>query len=95
MEHSKTAQLNPQSSKSATKLTVREKILYSLAVGSMLAANVAVYIALFLPPEGEVHSSILGFFGMVCAFSAAMFGISADFRSSLVSFRTEKTDSSK
>lgn len=78
------------------QLSARDKILYSLAAGCILSANVAVYIGLLLPPKGEIHSSLLTFFGLVCAFAGTLFGISADFRSTLMSFRTDAhTDTEK
>lgn len=66
------------------KLSKRERILYSMAGLCIVSANAAVYIGLFMPPKGEVDSSILGYFGLVCAFAGALFGITADFRSSMM-----------
>lgn len=87
--------INQSSKPEKRPLSTRDKILYGLAVLSILSANVAVYVGLLLPPEGEIHGSILMFFGLVCAFSAAMFGITADFHSSLISLRTDPPSSPK
>lgn len=67
-------------------MSLRERLLFGLATSCMISANVAVYIGLCMPPQGEIHSSLLTFFGIVCAFVGGLFGLTANFRSSAVSF---------
>jgi len=38
---------------------------------------VMLFIALFLPPVGEIHSSVIAVFGEICAISGAALGLEA------------------
>lgn len=49
-------------------LTMKEIITYTLAVSCMIAAIVAIFLGLYLPPRGEVHPSLLTYFGISSAF---------------------------
>ena len=52
-----------------------EKTRFMLATGMIVSGIVLVYIAFFTPPVGEVHGSILGFFGEIITASGAILGI--------------------
>lgn len=52
-----------------------EKSRFILATGMIVSGIVLVYIAFFTPPVGEVHGSILGFFGEIITASGAILGI--------------------
>ena len=52
-----------------------EKSRFVLATGMIISGIVLVYIAFFTPPVGEVHGSILGFFGEIITASGAILGI--------------------
>ena len=58
------------------KLTFKEVIIYILAIVVMIAGLSLLFIGLFIPPEGEIHSSVLTAFGTVCIFVASLLGIS-------------------
>ena len=57
-------------------LTFKEIIIYTLAVVTMLSGITLLFIGLFIPPEGEIHGSVLTAFGSVCIFVASLLGIS-------------------
>ena len=76
-------------------LTMKEFVTYSLAVGCMLAATVAIFLSLFIPPKGEVHSSILTYFGISSAFCGSLLGISAHYNSELTKFKNQIQESIK
>lgn len=63
------------------KLSIKDKIVYSMAAFSYLAGVVAVYVGIFLPPRGEVHASILTFLGITLTFSGSLLGITAHYSS--------------
>ncbi|MDE5774680.1 MAG: hypothetical protein K2H86_09545 [Muribaculaceae bacterium] len=74
------------------KLTIKELIVLMLAVSCMAAAIVAIFLGMFLPPKGEVHSSVLTYFGISSAFCGSLLGISAHYSNELTKFKTQVTD---
>ena len=57
------------------KLTFKEVIIYILAVITMLAGLTLLFMGMFIPPEGEIHASVLTAFGSVCIFVASLLGV--------------------
>lgn len=74
------------------KLTIKELITYTLAIGCMIAATVAIFLGLFIPPKGEVHASVLTYFGISSAFCGSLLGISAHYSNELTKFKTTITE---
>lgn len=74
------------------KLTFRDFLTYIIAVACMVAAVVAVYLSLYIPPEGEVHSSVLTYFGISSAFCGSLLGISIHYSNELQRFKSDITD---
>lgn len=70
-------------------LTVKEVIIYILAVITMLSGITLLFIGLFIPPEGEIHGSVLTAFGSVCIFVASLLGISLHYENQLDSFKSD------
>jgi len=50
-----------------------------LSVISFLAAIVIGFIALFIPPEGTIHSSVLWFTAQLLVFTSSLLGINISF----------------
>lgn len=71
------------------KLSFKEVIVYWLAIVTMIVAMVAIFVSLYMPPRGEVHSSVLTYFGLSCAFVSTLLGITAHFNNQLNKFKTE------
>ena len=71
------------------KLTLKEVIIYTLAVVTMLAGLTLLFIGLFIPPEGEIHGSVLTAFGSVCIFVASLLGISLHYANELDKFKND------
>lgn len=69
------------------KLTMKEVITYCLAVCCMVTATVAIFLALFIPPRGEVHASVLSYFGISAAFCGSLLGITAHYSNELAKFK--------
>lgn len=69
------------------KLTFKEVIIYTLAVVTMLAGLALLFIGLFIPPEGEIHGSVLTAFGSICIFVASLLGISLHYANELDKFK--------
>ena len=69
------------------KLTFKEVIIYTLAVVTMLAGLALLFIGLFIPPEGEIHGSVLTAFGSVCILVASLLGISLHYANELDKFK--------
>lgn len=69
------------------KLTFKEVIIYTLAVVTMLAGLSLLFIGLYIPPEGEIHGSVLTAFGSICIFEASLLGISLHYANELDKFK--------
>lgn len=74
------------------KLTMKEVITYSLAIVCMTMAVVAIFLGMYIPPKGEVHSSILTYFGISSAFCGSLLGISAHYSNELTKFKGQVND---
>ena len=71
------------------KLTFKEVLIYIIAIICMVAAIVSVFIGMFLPPTGEIHASVLTYFGMSCGFVGTILGISIHFSNKLNEFQEQ------
>lgn len=71
------------------KLTFKEVIIYILAVITMIAGLTLLFIGLYIPPEGEIHGSVLTAFGSVCIFVASLLGISLHYANELDKFKSD------
>lgn len=71
------------------KLTFKEVIIYILAVITMLAGLTLLFMGMFIPPEGEIHGSVLTAFGSVCIFVASLLGISLHYANELDKFKND------
>lgn len=71
------------------KLTFKEVFAYTLSAVCMAAAITAIFISLYMPPQGEIHSSTLTYFGLSSAFVGSLIGISAHFSNELTKFKAE------
>ena len=69
------------------KLTFKEVIIYILAIVVMITGLSLLFIGLFIPPEGEINSSVLTAFGTVCIFVASLLGISIHYANELDKFK--------
>lgn len=69
------------------RLSFKEVIIYVLAVVTMTAGLTLLFIGLFIPPEGEIHSSVITAFGILCTFVASLLGISIHYANELDKFK--------
>lgn len=69
------------------KLSFKEVIIYVLAVVTMTAGLTLLFIGLFIPPEGEIHCSVITAFGILCTFVASLLGISIHYANELDKFK--------
>ena len=53
------------------------------AIVLLIAGIVMAFIALFLPPPGEIHESVLFIFAQILIYAGSIFGIDAYIRKSL------------
>lgn len=57
------------------KLTFKEFYTFILAGFCLLGAFVLVFIGLYMPPQGELHPSVITLFGIVLGFVGAIIGL--------------------
>lgn len=74
------------------KLTFKEVMLHCIGLLTLGAAFVLLFMGMFIPPEGEIHDSVLTAFGISLLFVAAIYGISAYFVASLKGFKAAVID---
>ena len=74
------------------RLTFKEVIIFTLAVVTMLAGLTLLFLSLFIPPEGEIHGSVLTAYGSMCIFVASLLGISLHYSSEFSKFKTNVQD---
>lgn len=71
------------------KLSFKELLTYVIAIVCMIAAIVSIFLGLYLPPRGEVHASVLTYFGISSAFVGSLLGITMHFNNELTRFKTQ------
>lgn len=71
------------------KLTFKEVLVYTMAMVTMTAGLVMLFLGIYIPPEGQIHESILTAFGIICVFSASLLGISMHYASELDRFKEQ------
>ncbi len=71
------------------RLPLKDLIMYLLAICCMIAAVVAIFLGIYIDPRGEVHSSILTYFGISSAFCGSLLGITSHYSSELTKFKSE------
>lgn len=61
----------------------------SMSFISLIAGLVLLFVGMFLPPEGEIHSSVLVAFGEAATFAGAILGIHFSYASKLSELEAE------
>lgn len=69
------------------KLTFKEVLVYSMAIVAMVAGLTMLFLGMYIPPEGQIHESVLTAFGIICVFSASLLGISIHYANELDKFK--------
>lgn len=57
------------------KLSFKELFTFGLAAVCMAAAFVLVFIGVYMPPQGEIHPTIITIFGLCLGFAGTLLGI--------------------
>lgn len=71
------------------RLTFKEVIMYWLTVACFIAATTAIFMSIFIEPRGEIHASVLTYFGISMTFCGSVLGISTHYSSELTKFKAE------
>lgn len=69
------------------KLTFKEIIVYSMSIITMGAGLTLLFMGMLLPPEGQIHESVLTAYGLICVFAATLLGISQHYSNELSKFK--------
>ena len=69
------------------KLSFKDVLVYTLSVVIMCAGIVLLFLGMYIPPEGQIHESVLTAFGIICVFVASLLGISIHYASELSKFK--------
>lgn len=74
------------------KLTFKDVLIYSLAILTLAAAFVLLFLGMYIPPEGEIHDSILTAFGLILLFVGSLLGVSMHYANELTKFKDKAFD---
>ena len=74
------------------KLSFKEAVVYSMAVLSLIAGFVLLFISLYTEPKGEIHDSVLTAFGIILVFVGSLLGISMHYANELNTFKRVVTE---
>lgn len=74
------------------KLTFKELVIYIMAIVTMACGLVLLFSGLYIPPEGEIHNSVLTAFGTICIFVASLMGISIHYANELDKLKTSVSE---
>lgn len=79
---------------STTYHNLSKKDIWMYSIGSIviLLGWVITFIGMFLPPPGEIHSSVLLVLGQSLVFGAAIFGVTYYVKSVIGEFKTSTTN---
>lgn len=69
------------------RLTFKEVLMYCITIMVLIAAFTLLFCGLFIPPEGEIHNSVLTAFGIVLLFAAAMLGVDMHYTNQTENFK--------
>lgn len=69
------------------KLTIKDVVTYVLAVATLIAAFVLLFMGMLIPPEGEIHDSVLTAFGLILLFVGSLLGVSMHYANELTKFK--------
>lgn len=70
-------------------LTVKDRFVFTLSVCSFTLGWILVFIGFFVPPLGEISSSVLGIFGTSLIFTGSCLGISMHYDNQLQKIKKE------
>ncbi len=74
------------------KLTFKETLVYSLALLSITAGFVMIFLNIYIPPVGEIHESVLTAFGIILIFVGLQRVISVHFANDMTMFKRHVID---
>lgn len=69
------------------KLSFKDALTFGLAVFAAAAGFVLIFLGLYIPPEGQVHESVLTGFGISLMFSGSLLGISMHYANETAKFK--------
>lgn len=69
------------------KMSIKEAATLAVALLCVIASLVVIFISLWIPPEGEIHNSVLTYFGITLAFCGSLTGISAHYSAELTKIK--------
>ena len=70
------------------KLSKKDIWMYSIGSVVILLGWIITFIGMFLPPPGEIHSSVLLVLGQSLVFGAAIFGVTYYVKTTIGEFKT-------
>ncbi len=71
------------------KLSFRETVVITLAIICQITATVAIFLGMYLEPRGEIHASVLTYYGIASSFTGALLGISFHYSAELSNFKNQ------
>lgn len=74
------------------KLSFKEALIFALALVAVVAGFSLLFISLYIPPEGEIHESVLTAFGIMLLFAGSLLGVSMHYANEAAKFKQSITE---
>lgn len=75
------------------KLTLKELLILAIAVICQTAGIICIFLSMFIEPRGEIHNSVLMYYGLTSSFCGALLGISQHYQVQLEKFKASVINS--
>lgn len=69
------------------KLTFKDTLAYGLAIAASITGFVLLFLGMYIPPEGQIHETVLTAFGIILVFSGSLLGISMHYDNETKKFK--------
>lgn len=69
------------------KLSFKDTLMYAIVIASITAGFALIFCALFIPPKGEIHESVLMAFGIILVFVGTVLGLDMKYANVTASFK--------
>lgn len=69
------------------KLSFKEALAYGLAIVATVLGFALLFLGMYIPPEGQIHETVITAFGIILVFSGSLLGISMHYDNETKKFK--------
>lgn len=71
------------------KLTFKEFLMYALVFLLVIGGFALLFFGMFIPPEGEIHESVITCFGIIMVAVGSILGVDMHYKDNTARFKAE------